>query len=216
MAMQLMTLAGSPYGWRVQLALEHKQLDYELRVLSWQNGELDTPELRAMSPRGRVPVLRDGDFSLCESLAILAYLDRKYPGQPLFGTTAEETGRIWRWISEYTAYVDAAVERFIVPLYFGDAKEKAAEIRETIPTLATELATYEKALSATPFLAGDAPSAADHVVFPHVMSILRAASKPMAKGFDLSFLPLAPATAAWIARIEKLPGYEKTYPQNWR
>jgi len=216
MAIQLMTLAGSPYGWRVQLALEHKELDYELRILSWQNGELNTPELRAMSPRGRVPVVRDGEFTLSESLAILAYLDHKHPARPLFGTTAEETGRIWRWISEYSSYVDAALERFIVPIYFGDTKDKAAEIREAIPKLAGELATYEKALSATPFLAGEAPSAADYAVFPHIMSILRAANKPMAKGFDLSFLPLGPATTAWIARIEGLPRYEKTYPQNWR
>ena len=33
----------------------------------------------AMNPRGRVPVLKDGDYVVFESLAMLYYLDRKYP-----------------------------------------------------------------------------------------------------------------------------------------
>jgi len=33
-----------------------------------------------MNPRGRVPVLKDGEFIVFESLACLLYLDRRYPG----------------------------------------------------------------------------------------------------------------------------------------
>ena len=41
--------------------------------------EHKAPEYQKMNPRGRVPTLKDGDFVLYESLAILAYLDRKHP-----------------------------------------------------------------------------------------------------------------------------------------
>ncbi len=72
--------SGSPYAWRVQLALEHKALPYELKVLSFSAGDTRKPEFIALNPRHRVPVLVDGDFVLYESNAIVEYLDEAYPG----------------------------------------------------------------------------------------------------------------------------------------
>ena len=78
--------SGSPYAWRVQLALEHKALPYERKVLSFSAGDTRKPEFLALNPRHRVPVLVDGDFVLYESNAIVEYLDEAYPatGAPLF------------------------------------------------------------------------------------------------------------------------------------
>ena len=42
--------------------------------------EQKSPHMLAMNPRGRVPVLKDGDYVVFESLAVLYYLERKYPG----------------------------------------------------------------------------------------------------------------------------------------
>jgi glutathione S-transferase len=92
-------------------------------------------------------------------------------------------------------------------------------VRGAIPTLARELAEYDRVLGASSFLAGNAPTAADFVVLPHVQSILRAAGKPAAREFEIPFLPFAskhPALAAWLERMAQLPGYERTYPPNWR
>ena len=75
--------SGSPYAWRVWLALEHKQVAYELKTMSFSAGELRTPEFLAINPRHRVPALVDGNFSLYESAAILEYLDEKYPNPPV-------------------------------------------------------------------------------------------------------------------------------------
>src|ERR1043165_4970003 len=93
--------AGSPYAWRVLLAAEIKRIPYESRLLEFSKGALRTPEFLALNPRGKVPVIRDGDFVLAESLAILAYLDRKQPEPPLFGRTAEEAGRIGQAIADF-------------------------------------------------------------------------------------------------------------------
>ena len=219
MAIELLLIGGSPYAWRVQLALEHKRIDYTTRVLSMSNGDLRSPEFLALNPRGRVPVLRDGELVVSESLAILAYLERRHPHDPIFGETAEQGAAIWRIVSEYTSYVDPAVEELILPIYFGRAAEQADTVRRAAEVITRELATYERMLAQAPFLAGDAPTAADFVVFPHVQSISRAASKPAAAAFELPFSPIArrhPAIGAWIDRIAQTPGYERTYPPNWR
>ncbi len=46
-------------------------------------------------------------MSCFESLAVLYYLDLKYPEPPIFGRTPEEAGVIMRVICEYQAYVEA-------------------------------------------------------------------------------------------------------------
>jgi glutathione S-transferase len=217
--MEIYWASGSPYAWRVLLTLEWKGIAYESRLLSFQKGDHKTDAYRAISPRAKIPGLRDGAFTLSESLAMMVYLERKYPERPLFGRTPEEAGLIQRAISDYESWVDRACEGFILPLYFGGAEEKAEEVRAHGATLRTELAGLDALLGAQPFLVGSQPSAADFVWFPHVKSIERAAGKDAAKPFELALLPYAstyPALAAWIGRIEALPGYERTYPPHWR
>jgi glutathione S-transferase len=219
MAIEVYLVSGSPYAWRVLLALEVKQVPYATRFLQMSDGTLKAPEYLALNPRGKVPTLKDGDYVVYESLAILAYLDGKYPAAPLFGETPEQAGVVWRIVSEYTAYMDAAVEELILPIYFGRAEQAADSIRHAAVTLRTELGRLEASLGRSPWLAGERISAADLTVFPAVQSILRASSKEAAKPFELGFLPLAdryPQLAAWAQRVEALPGYDRTYPPHWR
>ena len=88
---ELYWISGSPYAWRVMLALEVKQVPYVSRLLDSSKGDLKTGEFLRLNPRGQVPVLTHGDYVLTESLAILAYLDREFPTPPLFGARAYET-----------------------------------------------------------------------------------------------------------------------------
>jgi glutathione S-transferase len=215
----LYLLSGSAYAWRVHLALEHKGIPYQATYLSHDRGETKSPAYRALNPRGRVPTIVDGDTVVYESLAILAYLEHKVPAPPLFGTTAREVGTVWRVIAEYGSYLDDAIEDFLGPMYAGTAAAHADAVRAAIAVITAELARYEVALSKTAYLAGDSPTAADLVVFPHVQSLLRAAGKPAAKAFDVAFLPLGdkfPAVEAWRQSLEALPYYDRTYPPHWR
>ena len=92
MAIEIYWGSGSPHSWRVLLALEYKRLAYDSHLLQFSKQEHKSPQLLRMNPRGRVPVLKDGDYVVFESLACLLYLDQKYPDYPLFGTSAEEAG----------------------------------------------------------------------------------------------------------------------------
>jgi glutathione S-transferase len=53
-----------------------------------------------------VPVLKDGEYVVFESVAVLYYLDLKYPEPPIFGRTPEEAGVIMRVIEEFQAYTE--------------------------------------------------------------------------------------------------------------
>jgi len=77
MAIELYWGSGSPFAWRVMLTLEVKGLAYESKLLESSKGEYKTPAYLRLNPRGKVPTLKDGDFVLYESLAIMSYLDRK-------------------------------------------------------------------------------------------------------------------------------------------
>ncbi len=212
-------ISGSPYSWRALLALESKRAPYVSRLLDFSKGETKTPEFLALSPRGKVPALKDGDVVQTESLAILAYLDRKIPEPPLFGRTAEEAGRIWQAVSESVYYLEPAGRRIATRIFFGDATEDASAIRGAVGEVQAELRTMEVALARRSWLAGDDLSAADIAVYPFVELLLRAAGKEAAEPLDLRLLPFAttyPAIAAWRERVRALPGYERTYPPHWR
>jgi glutathione S-transferase len=165
-------------------------------------------------------VIRDGEFVLYESIAILSYLDRKFPEPPLFGQNAEENGLIWRALSEFICYLQPALQQQIVrPIYGGKVAEQRQSIEDGAGRVHEELKKYEAALGAHEWLASARLSAADLFVFPHFMSLLRAATRPAAEGLQLGILPLEknyPQIAAWIARVQALPGYDKTFPPHWR
>jgi glutathione S-transferase len=211
--------SGSPFAWRVLLALEVKKIPYASRLIEFSKGQHKAPEYLALNPRGKVPTIRDGNFVLWESLAILAYLDRKVPEPPLFGRTPEDAGRVWKAISEVVNYLEPAGYQIAGPIFFDKAEESGGEIRAGIEPLHAELKLMEATLSHSPWLAGGELSAADLVAFPLIETLLRAAGKGAAGSFELRLLPMDetfPAIAAWRERIRSLPGYERTYPPHWR
>ena len=130
MTIELYWGSGSPYSWRVQLALEYKRLPYESHQLQFSKQEHKSPQMLRMNPRGRVPVLKDGGFIVFESLACLLYLDRRYPEPPLFGRTPEEAGTIMRVICEYQAYAESQLTQIVSAVFFENMDERVEEIIE--------------------------------------------------------------------------------------
>ena len=219
MTIELYWGSGSPYSWRVLLALEHKRLAYDSHVLQFSKQEHKSPQMLRMNPRGRVPVLKDGDFVVFESLACLLYLDRQYPEYPLFGTTAEEAATIMRVICEYQAYAEQHVTRIVSAAFLETLDQDIEEVTRATHLVAGEARTIEGRLSQCNWLVGEQPSAADFVVFPGIMLLLRAMEKREAGELRSRFLPMEttyPAIARWIRRMEHLPGYDRTYPPHWR
>jgi glutathione S-transferase len=219
MAIEIFWGSGSPFSWRVLLTAELKRIPWESRLLEFSKGEHKAPAFLAISPRAQVPALRDGDFVMAESIAMMAYLDRKYPAPPLFGETPAETGRVWQAVMACALYLDGPGDSFILPLYRGQTAGVEDALRAAIVRIHDELARWEAALAAGPWLVLPTISAADVAVYPMIKSVLRAASKPAAAAFDTGLLPLHvryPRLAAWMTQIEALPGYDRTYPPHWR
>jgi len=219
MAIELYWGSGSPFAWRVMLTLEVKGLDYQSKLLEFSKGEHKTAAYLQLNPRGKVPTLKDGDYVVNESLAIMSYLDRKYPEPQLFGKTPEETGLIWRFLTECEAYLVSASDKVVRPIFFGKGLDKVDEIQLGAQTVRQEFTQLNERLAGHHWLVGESITAADIGVFPIIQLFLRAASKDAAQPFDLGLLPLAqryPNLARWTARIEALPNYQRTYPPHWR
>jgi glutathione S-transferase len=219
MALDFYWFSGSCNSWRVMLALELKRVPYQAHLLTHAKGEHKSPEYLAINPRGQVPAIKDGDFTLYQSMAILLYLDRKYPDPPLFGRTAEQGGRILQRAQELVFHLEPKVDRVVLPIYQGKVAEQAAAIQAAAVEAHAELARWEAVLADGPFLAGDAVSAADLTAVAFVQHLRRGAGKEAARPLELGLLPLEaryPRLAAWLGRMEALPGYERTYPPHWR
>jgi glutathione S-transferase len=92
--------SGSPYAWKVWLALEHKGIPFEAKRLTFDPDQTKTPEFLKINPRGRVPAIVDDGFALSESNAIAEYLDERYPEKPLLPKDAKARGVARRLIAE--------------------------------------------------------------------------------------------------------------------
>ncbi len=208
--------SGSPYVWRVWLALEHKALPYELHLLSFQAAEHQKPEYLAINPRGKVPAIVDDGFALYESTAILHYLEDRYPssGKTLFPGDAKARALVHRLLAEADNYVSHAIEKLVGEIFFKPADQRdAGVIAAGRQEFGDELARVESAMAGD-FLAGAVPSAADFAVYPFVALTRRMQTKFLAS-LDADGL-LGPKLAAWAKRVEALPYYDKTYPPHWR
>ena len=86
----------SPNPQKVTFALEELGLDCEIVPLDLAKGEHRQPAFLALNPLGRVPVLVDGDLTLPESHAILAYLGEKTAR--LWPTSAAGRAEALRWL----------------------------------------------------------------------------------------------------------------------
>src|SRR5688572_5320488 len=113
---------GSPYSWRVWLALEAKQVPYELKLLSFANQDTRKPEFIAINPRHRVPTIVDEGYVLWESTTILEYLDERFPGGlKLYPGDAKARARIRRLAREAEEYLGLEGIDPITTEYFDKA-----------------------------------------------------------------------------------------------
>lgn len=217
MSVQLLTFSGSPFGWAVQLAAALKKVELDVQWLRPSSEVLKAPEHLALNPRGKLPVLRDGEFYLSESPAILAYLDANHPEPPLFGNSAEQRGRASQVSSEIGVYLSSHLSAFAGNIFTGRAQQEHASIAAAGSAIVAELLHYETRLALHSYVALDTLSAADLQLYPMLKVFLRAASHPSAAALELrdDFESRFPALAAWMPRIEALPHFASTLPPGW-
>ena len=207
MAIELYWGSGSAYCWRVMLALEHKKLRYTSHQLKFDQQEHKAPQMLAMNPRGQLPVLRDGDYVVFESVAILYYLDQKYPEPPIFGLSPEEAGVIMRVICEYQAYAEPSLMQIVQEMLYVREPQLSDGTHEAMQRVASEARTIERRLAQSDWVVGEHFSAADMVIYPDIRLLLRALAVPGAHELAARFLPLEvnyPALGRWLDRVTTL------------
>jgi len=91
--MQLYTYYRSQASFRVRIALNLKGLAHEDTFLHLERGDQFAADYKALNPQMVVPTLIDGDTKLFQSLAILEYLNEKYPEPPLL--PKDPASRAW-------------------------------------------------------------------------------------------------------------------------
>jgi glutathione S-transferase len=204
--------SGSPYAWRVWLALEHKRIPYEQKTVSFSAGDLRKPEFLAINPRHKVPAIVDEGFSLYESTAIVEYLDEKYPAPKLFPGDVRQRALARRMVQEADQYYAVAMEVLVDQVLFTPPdKWDPNQIAKGREAVAQELVLWESLLRGD-YLAGEL-SAADFTLYPLIALTLRIEKKKT--DLDVRGM-IGPKVAAWMKRIESLPYFQKTWPPHWK
>jgi glutathione S-transferase len=206
--------SGSPYAWRVWLALEHKRIPHELKTMSFSAGDLRKPEYGTINPRHKVPAIVEDGFALYESTAIVEYLDERHAqGPSLFPGNTQERALVRRMVQEADQYFAVTMEKIVDQVLFTTQdKWDLAAIDDARGKLGKELALWER-LTRGEFLAGGTVSAADFVLYPLLALTLRMQKKKA--DLDIPAL-VGPRMAAWMKRVEALPYFQKTWPPHWK
>jgi glutathione S-transferase len=120
--LKLFKFDGSPYARRVIMYLKERNIEYEEVDINLFKGEHKSPEyLHQQNPRGKVPCLQDGNITVYESMAIIHYLEFKYPHSGLYPTDLKERAETETCIHDFNSN-SCFSSSFFIP-FFGP-KEK--------------------------------------------------------------------------------------------
>lgn len=158
---------------------------------------LAPPELRAVHPLGKSPVIEDDGRILAESGAIVEYLVDKAGGQ--LGAPADEQDAL-----RYRMFLHYAEGSLMPPLLLKLVLSRVPimgkiALKRIQPMIDVHLDFVERELASRPWFAGPAMTAADVMMsFPIEAARARA-------GLDKT----GPHTIAWLDKIQALPAYRR-------
>jgi glutathione S-transferase len=189
----MLTLYGinlSTFTRKVRLALAERQIDYQLQV-----APMGSPQVRALNPLGRIPVLKDGDLAVPDSSVIIAYLERAHPGPALYPADPAALARAL-WLEEYadTRLREATLvyfaERVVKPLFQGKPGDAAA-LAQADPVRDEAFGYLEDQLASGELVPGGALTVADVAVGAQLITYMQAEGAVDASRW--------PRLAAWLA-----------------
>jgi maleylacetoacetate isomerase len=205
--LKLYTYYRSQASFRVRIALNLKGLAHDDTFLHLERGDQFTADYRAINPQMVVPTLIDGEVKLFQSLAILEYLEERYPEPPLL--PADPASRAW---VRGMALINAADSHpLIVPrirhylsdqLKLSDA-QRAGWIRHW---LTEGLAAIEALLAEHP-----ASGAFCHGARPTIADICLVTQVTPAKTFDCPLAPY-PRVMRIYDNCMAMPSFAEAHP----
>ena len=203
--MKLYTYFRSSAAFRVRIALNVKGLRYESLFVHLAKGEHRRPEYAKVNPQGLLPTLElDDGIRLNQSLAIIEYLEDKYPRPPLLPSDAVGKARV-RGLAALVACEIHPLNNLRVLQHLkrslGQSEEQVnAWYRHWI---ADGLAKLEAQLDPkAKFAYGDAPTMADCCLVPQIFN---------AKRYDCNLAPY-PTTMRVFEQCMGLEAFDRAQP----
>ena len=217
--MRLYNFHSSSTSYRVRIALGLKELTYEnIPVqLDWEAGDTDSEQFRRFNPQGNVPVLVDGESRIAQSVAILEYLEERYPRAPLLPAQLERRARARSLVlfiaCEMQPLGNLRTERFLSrAMHLGPVELRAWRrhwIARGLDVLEAELSGQA---TGGDYCLGGEPGVVDCFLIPQIYNALRPTV-----GLDLQVWPTlhriyeaCMKTAAFtLAHPTNQPGYQE-------
>lgn len=194
----------STYTRAVCMVCEEKGIEYMLTETA-----LRSPELLAIHPFGKMPVLRHGDFEVFESTAIATYLDRSFPAPHVFPTDARGAALTEQWVSLVNTVMDRTLIRTYLYVYIMAKISGAAPDRQAIdavlPALREQIGILDKAVAKSGYLVDDQFTFADINLMPILYRVRQAPEGAEA-------FAAASHLAAYYERHSARPSFENTIP----
>ena len=166
----------SSAAYRVRIALNLKGVDYESRQVDLREDAQKSDEYRALNPQGLVPMLEIDGHRLTQSLAIINYLDLRYPNQPLIPALAGDRAHVVAMAMTVACDIHPLNNLRVLKYLkneLGHSQEEVDAwyvhwISEGLPALETMARPQ-----AGKFLFGDAPTGADVCLIPQLYNARR-------------------------------------------
>ncbi len=205
--MELYNYFRSSASYRVRIALALKGLGYDYKPVHLNKNEQFNESYAAVSAARLVPLLKDGDAVLTQSLAIIEYLDETHPEPPLLPHDALGRARVRALAYDIACEIhplnNLRVLRYLVhDLKLAD-EDKNRWYRHWVET---GLETLERQLAdprSGRFCHGDAPTLADVTLVPQIFNAQR---------FDCR-LGHVPAVMRVFEACMRLDAFEQTRPE---
>ncbi|MGH7088100.1 MAG: glutathione S-transferase family protein [Stellaceae bacterium] len=163
--LELIGLPQSNFVWSCRIACGEKGVPYRLTP-----ARPHTPEIDAIHPFGKMPAMRHGDMTLCESRAIIAYIDRAFPGPAVLPADVATAARVEQWASIAATNLDPVWLRrcFAAYIFPGtpDGSPDRAAIDAALAIMKRQFPVMERAVAANGHLAGPEFSLADIYFVP--------------------------------------------------
>ena len=204
--MELYNYFRSSASYRVRIALALKGLDYEYKPVHLARNEQFTESYAAVSAARLVPILRDGEHSLTQSLAIIEYLEETHPAPPLLPAAPAERARVRGLAMDIACEIHPLNNLRVLRYLARDLKigedDKNRWYRHWVET---GLEVVERQLAARPgtYCHGDTPTLADCVLVPQIFN---------ARRFDCR-LEHVPQVMRVFDACMKLDAFGKTRPE---
>ena len=166
----------SSAAYRIRIALNLKHVEYEQRTVNLLEGEQQSAEYKELNPQGLVPMIEIDGHRMTQTMAIVGYLDQKFPNQPLVPAAAEIRAHVIAMSLIVVADIHPLNNLRVLKYLKGELGRSQEEVDRWYAHWILEGLPALEALAepqAGAFLFGDAPTAADICLVPQLYNARR-------------------------------------------